>query len=62
MKRSITINVGNLCECGCGDLCRNRFVHGHNQRGVPLTDEHKNKIAAKNRTKTRTEEQKKTFI
>ena len=24
-----------LCECGCGEMCRNRFVQGHNaKRGV----------------------------
>jgi len=22
------------CECGCGEEVKNRFVHGHNQRGV----------------------------
>lgn len=23
----------NLCECGCGEKVKNRFVHGHNSRG-----------------------------
>jgi len=23
----------NLCECGCGEGCKNRFVNGHNRRG-----------------------------
>lgn len=22
----------NLCECGCGQIAKNRFVHGHNAR------------------------------
>ena len=25
--------VMNLCECGCGQECKNRFVNGHNWRG-----------------------------
>lgn len=23
----------NLCECGCGQTCKNRFVNGHSRRG-----------------------------
>lgn len=25
----------NFCQCNCGQLCRNKFVHGHNSRGKP---------------------------
>ena len=43
----------NLCECGCGQECRNRFVSGHNmQKGkVKFSEEHRKNlsIAAKKR-------------
>jgi len=29
----IATEAYSLCECGCGEACRNRFVHGHNRRG-----------------------------
>jgi hypothetical protein len=25
----------NLCACGCGELCRNKWVHGHNRMVPP---------------------------
>jgi hypothetical protein len=28
-----------LCECGCGEVVKNRFVSGHNQRGAKWTEE-----------------------
>lgn len=28
-----------LCECGCGRECKNKFVHGHNGRGIKRSDE-----------------------
>jgi hypothetical protein len=52
----------NLCECGCNELCKNRFVSGHNfkvqktkywlgkvgsRKGCVHTEESKSKIKAK---------------
>lgn len=40
------------CECGCGEIAKNRFIHGHNSNGItnPFygkshTDETKSKIS-----------------
>lgn len=48
------------CECGCGGMTKprpgrrqNRFVKGHESRGRKLSDEHKEKIGASSRGKTR---------
>jgi hypothetical protein len=44
------------CACGCGSLVGpdgrgrpRRFVHGHNGRGIPLSDEHREKISESHR-------------
>ena len=36
-----------LCECGCGEIVKNRFVSGHNgnRRGVILSKESKKKMS-----------------
>lgn len=36
----------HLCECGCGLEVKegNRFIHGHNSRGRPVSDETRKKI------------------
>jgi len=34
-----------LCECGCGQEVKNRFVSGHNGKGVPLSDKHRDRIS-----------------
>lgn len=55
-----------LCECGCGQVTLiskvsgkpNKFMHGHNQKGITLSKEHKRKIGISNKDKIRTEETK----
>lgn len=34
-----------LCECGCRQEVNNRFVRGHNGRGIPKSEEHNRKNA-----------------
>jgi hypothetical protein len=34
-----------LCECGCGEEVKNRFVHGHNNRGKNLSKHTKQKMS-----------------
>lgn len=36
-------NLGqNMCGCGCGNLCKNKFVMGHVSRNRPHSEERKN--------------------
>jgi hypothetical protein len=36
------------CECGCGHKVKHRFIHGHNRKGVRLSEKQKKKIRGKN--------------
>lgn len=31
-KEVKSLNYKNLCECGCGQVCKNKFILGHNCR------------------------------
>ena len=35
------------CKCGCGGVTNpgRRYIHGHNNRGVKFSEEHKRKIS-----------------
>ena len=39
---------GNYCQCGCGRIAKHKFVHGHNNRGMEFSEEHKKKIGQAN--------------
>lgn len=40
MTEESSIN-NNLCLCGCGESCNNRFVYGHNRRGIRKYSDYK---------------------
>jgi len=42
----------NYCQCGCGGLCFNKFVHGHNSKGVIFSEATCNKISKSNTGRT----------
>lgn len=39
----------NFCACNCGQKCSQKFVHGHNGRGIPRSIEVRKVIGEKNR-------------
>jgi len=39
---------GNYCQCGCGQIVKHKFVHGHNNKGIKFSEEHKKKIGHAN--------------
>ena len=41
----------NLCQCGCGQACYNRFVVGHNSRGTEHSEETKQKMSESHKGK-----------
>jgi DNA mismatch endonuclease (patch repair protein) len=41
----------NYCQCGCGQLCKNKFVSGHNNKGIKFSDKHRNRISLGNKGK-----------
>lgn len=43
----------NICQCGCGEKCKNRFVNRHSQRGVPMTNKVKAALSIANSGRTR---------
>ena len=53
-----TEKKSNLCQCGCGGICRRSFVQGHNKLGKKLSANLKQtmSIAQRNRYKERDDE------
>ena len=49
----------NLCECGCGEIVKRRFVSGHNNRGKTISEWQKGRISAANKGRKHSEETKK---
>lgn len=48
IKNKIKYIFVDLCECGCGEMTKNRFVHGHNKGHTTLhSEETKKKIREK---------------
>lgn len=48
-----------LCECGCGEIPVNRFINGHNRRGILLSNKTKQKLRAANLGKKLSKETRK---
>ena len=48
MAQRFYTTEGNYCQCGCGQIAKNKFVHGHNNRGIKFSEDHKKKIGQAN--------------
>jgi G:T-mismatch repair DNA endonuclease (very short patch repair protein) len=35
----------HVCACGCGSICRKRYISGHNSRGRTLSEAHKQSLS-----------------
>jgi hypothetical protein len=48
------------CLCGCGEECKsgNKYINGHNTKGIKLSDDHKKKISDSRKGYICTEETK----
>jgi hypothetical protein len=46
----------NICQCGCGLECNNRFKKGHARKNKLMSEEHKLKISLGNKGKVRSVE------
>ena len=33
------------CKCGCGQNCNSQYIHGHNRKGIKLSEQSKEKMA-----------------
>ncbi len=50
-----------FCECGCGAFCNNKFVHGHNRKGLITLESTKKLMSMAQKGRIRTDEHSKNI-
>ncbi len=46
------------CKCGCGEDCKGQYIHGHNRKGIALSEQSKAKMADSHKGKRYSRESK----